>query len=172
MPQTDLFSEYRNFLTGIDFCISELRARHSRRPVRLEVRLPPNEIADDVAERLSRTLRRYCKHRVRYNRRESRALRVGGVSALRVGVPVSAVGLLLVGEATGIRPMGGTVHVITDHLGWVLLWLGLWFPLDQILFYPLAYGREDRVLRLLAEAEIVVTPYDAKPMAAATGLGR
>ena len=32
MPQTDLFSEYRNFLTGVDFCLSELRGRRSWRP--------------------------------------------------------------------------------------------------------------------------------------------
>src|SRR5215467_11723758 len=154
MPQTDLFSEYRNFLTGIDFCVSELRSRRSRRPVRLEIHLPPDEIDDDVAERLSRTLRRYCKHRMRYNEREGRALRFGGVSALRVGLPVFLLGLLLVGEATAIRPASGTVHVVTDHLGWVLMWVGLWFPLDQLLFYPLEYSREDRVLELLADAHM------------------
>jgi hypothetical protein len=62
---------------------SELRGRRSGRPVRLEIHLPPEEIDDGVAERLARTLRRYCDHRVRYNRRETRALRVGGISALR-----------------------------------------------------------------------------------------
>ena len=47
LSQTDLFSEYRNFLTGVDFCLSELRGRRSFRPVRLEVQLPPEEIDDD-----------------------------------------------------------------------------------------------------------------------------
>lgn len=159
MPQTDLFSEYRNFLTGIDFCISELRARHSRRPVRLEIHLPQEEIDDHTAERMIRTLRRYCKHRMRYNRRETRALRISGISALWVGLPVSAVGFAMVAVATGIKPSGGAVHLIVDHLGWVLMWLGLWFPLDEFLFYPLTYGREDRVLRLLYDAEVVIEPY-------------
>ena len=159
MPQTDLFSEYRNFLTGIDFCISELRARRSRRPVRLEIRLPPEEIEDRTAEQMTRTLRRYCKHRVRYNRRESRALRIGGVSAFRVGLPAVVLGLAMVGEATTIRPSAGALHTIVDHVGWVLMWLGMWFPLDQLLFYPLAYGREDRVLRLLQNAEVVIAPH-------------
>jgi hypothetical protein len=169
MPQADLFSEYRNFLTGIDFAISELRARGSRRPVRLEIRLPPDEIDDDVAERLSRTLRRYCKHRIGYNRRETRAIRIDGISALRIGIPVSAVGFVLVGTATDIRPEGGVLQQITDHLGWVLMWLGLWFPLDEFLFYPLGYGREERVLRLLADAELVVTPYEPAHTTASTG---
>lgn len=159
MPQTDLFSEYRNFLTGIDFCLSELRARRSRRPVRLEIRLPPEEIDDDLAERLSRTLRRYCDHRIRYNLREARAQRVGGISALRVGLPVCILGLVMVVAATRIRPANGAAQLVVDHLGWVLAWLGLWFPLDQYVFNPLTYGRENRVLGLLAEAELHIAPH-------------
>lgn len=163
MPSTDLFSEYRNFLTGVDFCLSELRARRSRRPVRLEIRLPPESIDDEVAERLARTLRRYCNHRIRYNRRESQAQRVGGVSALRIGIPISALGLVVAAAATRIRPAGGAANLVTDHLGWVLAWIGLWFPIDQFLFYPLAYGRESRVLGLLAGAEVDVTPHRPGP---------
>ncbi len=163
MPSTDLFSEYRNFLTGVDFCLSELRARRSRRPVRLEIRLPPESIDDEVAERLARTLRRYCNHRIRYNRRESQAQRVGGVSALRIGIPVSALGLVVAAAATRIRPAGGAANLVTDHLGWVLAWIGLWFPIDQFLFYPLAYRRESRVLSLLAGAELDVTPHRPGP---------
>lgn len=163
MPHSDLFSEYRNFLTGVDFCISELRARRSFRPVRLEISLPPEEIDDGMAERLARTLHRYCDHRIRYNRREMRALRVGGVSALRIGLPVCALGLVLTAVALTIKPSTSAGQLVTDHLGWVLAWIGLWFPLDQFLFYPLAYGRESRVLRLLADAGVVVTPQPASP---------
>ncbi len=159
MPQTDLFSEYRNFLTGIDFCISELRARRSGRPVRLEIRLPAEEIDDGVTERLARTLKRYCAHRVRYNQRETRAVRAGSVSALRTGVPVTALGLALTALATTIRPANGVVQLITDHLGWVLAWIGLWFPLDEFLFHPLSYRRETRVLGLLSDAELAVSPH-------------
>jgi hypothetical protein len=159
MPHADLFSEYRNFLTGVDFCISELRGRPSRRPVRLEVRLPAEEIDDGLAGRLARTLHRYCDHRIRYNRREGQAQRVGGVSALRVGVPVTAAGLALTVAATRIRPSTSAANIVTDHIGWVLAWIGLWFPIDQFLFNPLAYRRESRVLRLLARAEIDVQPH-------------
>ncbi len=80
---------------------------------------------------------------------------------MRIGVPVSAVGLVLTAVATTIRPAGGAANLVTDHLEWVLAWIGLWFPLDQFLFYPLAYRRESRVLRLLASAEVDVRPYRA-----------
>jgi hypothetical protein len=163
MPQTDLFSDYRNFLTGVDFCISELRGRRSGRPVRLEINLPPEQIDDGMADRLARTLHRYCDHRIRYNRRETRALRVGGVGALRIGIPVSALGLVLTVVATTIRPEGGPANLVTDHIGWVLAWIGLWFPLDEFLFYPLIYGGETRALRLLSDAEVVVAPHRPGP---------
>ncbi len=160
LPQTDVFAEYRNFLTGVDFCLSELRGSWSMRPVRLEIRLPPGEIDEGLAERMTRTLRRYCSHRIRYNRREIRALRIGGISALRTGIPVSALGLALTAVAAMIRPSGDAANVITDHVGWVLAWIGLWFPLDEFLFYPLVYGRESRALRLLADAAITVSPHE------------
>lgn len=160
LPQTDLFSEYRNFLTGVDFCLSELRGRPSARPVRLELSLPAAEIADDTAARLALTLRRYCEDRIRYNRRESLAQRLGGVSALRLGLPIATVGFALAVAANLIKPANGLPHVIADTLGWVLVWIGLWFPLDQLLFYPLGYGRESRVLRLLADAQIELIPYE------------
>lgn len=158
VSQTDLFSEYRNFLSGVEFCISELKARRSGRPVRLNIRLPPDQIDDAVGENLTQTLRRYCTNRMRYNRRETRSLRFNGIDALRVGIPVAAVGFLMVAAATKIRPSDGADHVIVDHLGWVLLWLGLWFPLDEFFFYPLAYGRENRVLQTLYEAEVAIEP--------------
>ena len=164
LPHTDLFSEYRNFLTGIDFCISTLRSRRSRRPVRLDIRLPPTALQDGLAERVSRTLRRYCDHRIRYNRREGKAVRFDGISALRVGLPIAVLGLVFTGWAARIESDTDTTKLIVDHLGWVLAWVGLWFPLDQILFNPLGYSRESRVLALLREAEIVVGPYRTAPL--------
>lgn len=162
MPQSDLFSEYRNFLTGVDFCISELRSRRSRRPARLELELPPSEIDEGTAERIGRTLRRYCSHRISYNQRERRAVRRDGVSSLRVGLPVAALGFLVAVLVS--RSVGGSndVQILLDTAGWVLAWVGLWYPLDTLLFTPLTYGRENRVLELLHNAAVVVTPIGAQ----------
>lgn len=166
LPQTDLFSEFRNFLTGVDFCLSELRGRRSRRPVQLEIYLPPEEMDDGVAERLLRTLQRYCSHRIRYNRRESASQRLVGLSALRIGGPICALGIALTLSASNVLPSGGIPEVLLEQLGWVFVWIGLWFPLDQLLFYALSFDRETRVLRLLSQATIDVLPY--YPVAALT----
>ncbi len=157
VPQTDLFSEYRNFLTGVDYSLSEIRSRQSRARVRIELAMPPTEVDDDTAERITGTLRRYCDHRIDYNKRERRAVRYDGLWSLRVGVPITILGLIAVVNTVTIAGQGN-VNLAFDTLGWVLVWVGLWFPLDTILFSPLAYGRENRSLALLREAEIVVAP--------------
>lgn len=158
MPQTDLFSEYRNFLTGVDFCISELRSHPKSGPVRLELELPSSEIDDETEAKLQRTLRRYCDHRLTYNERERRAVRIDGLASLRVGIPVAIVGLLV--AVLGARAAGtsGNSNVLLDTGGWVLTWVGLWYPLDTLLFSPLGYGRENRVLLSLRDAAVEVRP--------------
>jgi hypothetical protein len=164
LPQTDLFSEYRNYLTGVELCVSELRGRRDRRPVRLEISLPTSEIDDQLATRMARALHRYCDHRMRYNGSEGRATRYTGFSALRVGIPMTVIGLILTAAALRMGDDENTPRLLIDHLGWVLAWTGLWFPLDCYFFYPLAYGRENRVLALLREAQVVVLPYRMVPV--------
>src|ERR1700761_9434868 len=78
LAQTDLFSEYRNYLTGVEYCISVLRSQRIRGTVRLELALPAAEIDDTLSDRLRLALRRYCDQRISYNARERRAVRWGG----------------------------------------------------------------------------------------------
>ena len=156
LAQTDLFSEYRNYLTGIEYCISLLRSQRIRRAaVRLQLSLPPGESDDALDGRLSVALRRYCDQRIRYNERERRAVRLGGLRSLWVGVPIVVIGYLLV--IFEDRLVGHAGNIVLDTSGWVLVWVGIWFPLDTIFFSPLGYGRENRALKHLRDAEISVT---------------
>ena len=155
LAQTDLFSEYRNYLTGVEYCISLLRSQRIRRPVRLQLSLPPGESDDALGDRLGVALRRYCDQRIRYNERERRAVRLGGLRSLWVGVPIVVIGYLLV--IFEDRLVGHSGNIVLDTTGWVLVWVGIWFPLDTIFFSPLGYGRENRALKHLRDAEISVT---------------
>ncbi len=159
LAQTDLFSEYRNYLTGVEYSISMLRSSPARGPVRLDLALPASQIDDGVCDRIGRSLQRYCDHRIAYNRRERQALRLGGLSSLRIGVPIIVIGFFFVILAERILGHGGSSNIVLDTWGWVLVWVGLWFPLDTLLFSPLAFGRENRALHRLREAEISVSPF-------------
>jgi hypothetical protein len=156
LAQADLFSEYRNFLTGAEYCISLLRSQRIRGPVRLELSLPPSEVGDDLADRIGMALRRYCDQRISYNQRERRAVRLGGLWSLWVGVPIVVIGYLLVIFTSNLVGSRGNTNLVFDTTGWVLVWVGVWWPLDMFFFSPLGYGRENRVLRQLRDAEISV----------------
>ena len=157
LAQTDLFSEYRNYLTGVEYCISLLRSQRMRPPVHLQLSLPSAEIADGIEDRFGVALRRYCNQRIRYNERERRAIRLGGVRSLLVGIPIVVLGYLLV--IFEGRLVGSTGNIVLDTTGWVFVWVGIWFPLDTFLFSPLGYGRENRALQYLRDAKISVTTW-------------
>jgi hypothetical protein len=159
LAQTDLFSEYRNYLTGVEYCISLLRSQRTPPPVRLQLSLPLAEFDDGLGDRLSVALRRYCDQRISYNERERRAVRLGGLWSLWVGVPIVIIGyLLVIFEGRLVGPTGN-LNLVFDTTGWVLVWVGIWFPLDTFFFSPLGYGRENRALQHLRDAEISVTTW-------------
>ena len=156
LAQTDLFSDYRNYLTGIEYCISLLRSQPRLGPVRLELSLPPSESGDGLADRISVALRRYCDQRISYNQRERRAIRLSGLWSLWVGLPIIVLGYLLVIFKGSLVGPSGNTNLIFDTTGWVLVWVGIWFPLDTFIFSPLGYSRENRALQYLRKAEISV----------------
>lgn len=160
LAQTDLFSEYRNYLTGVEYCISVLRSQRLRSRVRLRISLPPAEVEDDMADRFGVALSRYCNQRIKYNERERQAVRLSGVRSLLVGVPIAVVGYLLV--IFEHQLVGSSGNIVLDTTGWVFVWVGVWFPLDTFFFSPLGYGRENRALEHLRDAEISVTTW--RPM--------
>ena len=163
LGQTDLFSEHRNFLTGVERAISTLRGHRSGRPVRLEVTLPVSRVDDGTADRIHRTLGRYCDDRIDYNRRERRATRFDGLSYLWVGMPIVVLGFLVVTFAAHIAGRGQGSNLVLDSGGWVLVWVGLWFPLDTLVFTPLTYSREIRALERLRAATVSVEPDPSLP---------
>lgn len=158
LAPADLFAETRNWMTGLEYCISVLRSGRPKGPVRLQMTLPAHHISEGLDHRIQRTLTRYCDHRIEYNKRERRAVRLDGLVSLWIGLPIVVVGFILVIIKGHIVGNTGNANLILDSGGWVLVWVGLWFPLDTLIFTPLAYGRENRVLKRLRTADVVVEP--------------
>lgn len=136
-----------------------LRSRRSSGPVRIELALSAEQISAGIERRIGRTLIRYCDHRIAYNQRERRAVRLDGLFSLVIGIPIVVMGFLLVIIKSNIVGASDNANLVVDSGGWVLVWVGLWFPLDTLLFTPLSYGRENRVLKRLHTADITVEPH-------------
>jgi hypothetical protein len=151
LPGTDLLSPGRTnyYLTGMEVALGELRGHSGRRrPVCLEISVPAAEAAADGAQTVAGAIQRYCDARIRYNRLGHRAAMLHGARALRVGLLVVAAGIIL---TTFFRTV-----VLATVIGAVLIWVGLWYPLDQLLFYAGEWLRENKPLRRLRDAEVVL----------------
>lgn len=150
----DASSPHYHSESGIDYCISELRSRRSRSRVRLEIEIPAPEVDSEVSTRIQDMLRSYCEDRIGRNNRERRIARRDGYSALKLGIPVAIVGLAIAVATTVAQSQDD--YTLPNLGGWVLAWVGLWYPLDTILFSSVTPKRENAVLTRLQEAEVVL----------------
>jgi hypothetical protein len=155
-PEWDGVSSHWAFEPGIDYCVSEVRSRRSRSPVRLELNLPGTQLDSGTAARLRQVVSRYCEDRIGRTNRERRIARRDAYSALKVGIPVAIVGLAIA-VATAVAQTQDD-FTLPNLAGWVLAWVGLWYPLDAILFSSVGPKREIDALTRLRDADVVVTP--------------
>jgi hypothetical protein len=171
-PQVELGSSHGTFQPGIERCIAELESRPTGRTVHLELTLPQSEISDGLEERLAVTMRRYCDERSYVNDCDRRSTQRSGVRALRIGLPVTLLGLAITAIAFHIGDSDDPQTAVVDILGWVLAWLGLWYPFDKLIFYASDFVRENRALEELRHAHItgVVRPSEDADEAASANV--
>ena len=131
-PEWDLASSRGRFEAGIDTCISELRSNRSRGAVRLALELPASEVGPDTTTRLRDAIGRYCEERIARNDRERRGTRRDGYHSLKIGIPIALVGLAIAVATTVAN--NNDDFTLPNLAGWVLAWVGLWYPLDTIAF--------------------------------------
>src|SRR5918994_447595 len=143
---------------GIDLCIAELESRPTGRAVHVELTLPRSEISAGLEERLAVTMRRYCDERSYTNDCKRRSTQRSGLRALRIGLPVTLFGLAITALALHVGDSDDPQTAVIDIIGWVLAWLGLWYPFDKLIFYASDFVRENRALDAPRDAQVTVVP--------------
>lgn len=154
LPDTDLFSEYRNWLTGIDYAIGEVRGRWRSRPVRLTLRVPADQATSTSAAKVKRSIERFCTHRIAYNDNEIRAMRRDGVGALVIGLFILLIGVAAAKYLRDHSTIGLVTDFLADGLILVVAWVGMWYPLDTLVYNNRPYKMENRALHALTAAEV------------------
>jgi hypothetical protein len=91
------------------------------------------------------------------------------VYALQPCLPITLLGLAITAIAFHTGDGDDPQTAVVDIIGWVLAWLGLWYPFDKLIFYASDYVRENRALEALREAQITVIPRPAEEVAARPG---
>ncbi len=156
----DLASGVPALASGIERIQSELGSRSLRTAVATVIVLPRARLRPDLARDISRTIERYCEVGIRQADDELRALHREGTRFLVFGCIVLAAFLYF-----SERVLASSLpYVIRDFFGnglfLVVAWVGLWYPIDTLIYSGRPYRLRKSVLRVMQEMQIVVRAAD------------
>ena len=105
---------------------------------------------------MQRAVASFCTRRRRYNGNEIRSIHRDGSGALVIGLMILI--LSLIGQQVVRDHFTSTWSIVffADGLFMVTAWIGMWYPLDQLVYYARPYRLETKALEQLAEADVVV----------------
>lgn len=112
-------------------------------------------------------MRAYCELRLEQTDRDIAAQRRDGFRALALGVVLFTVGFFL---ARAVSQSGIDADIrsfLADGVFLIFAWVGLWYPLDALIYYPVRQRRDRRILRALLACDIELEVEGGEPGAPA-----
>ncbi len=159
-PDPDPFLGEGQDESGIDQLLDILKTSDDwrRSEIRLALTLPPAEITPDVEPKIRRALARYCDVQIQSNRRKLNQIRAAGRRSLRVGGLFLMICLGLAALAEGVFREGGLVETLVVEGLFIAGWVGLWQPVDLLLYAWWPYSDEIKLYEKIKRIELVVQP--------------
>lgn len=159
VPGPDYFDETATFVPGVDEMFEQLWHQKLDGGVRTLVELPAAEVEAGVDGRISAALARYCATRIRSIDHQLRVYRREGTTGFLMGVVLLAVGLALSQATLHSDDLPESLRIFFgEGLFLVAAWVGIWYPLDVLLYSPRPLRRDKVVLEAMAATEVVVLP--------------
>jgi hypothetical protein len=145
---------------GIDRIRNELSSGSLRRPARVAVVLPRQHITSQTERGIREAVANYCDAGIKRAEHDLSAAQRDGWQTMLLGAIILAAGLALStvftesGWPQSIRVFFG------DGVFLVAAWVGLWYPLDTLIYAGRPYRVERKLLRAIRNLEIAVRPAD------------
>ena len=141
---------------GLEEAYAATRTGDHRRPVRLAVRLPAASMVGVDAVEVGRGIAAYCELRAVEVEREKAAHFRDGRHSLGIGVAILAAGLII-SQAIHHAALPEELDTfLGDGLFLVIAWVGLWYPLDTMLYSRREAGRRAAAWRALERADVTL----------------
>jgi hypothetical protein len=151
---TSMFSPGARFQSGIDELLERVAASPGNANLNLIVKIPSDAAAGVLAGDIEAAIRRYCEQRLVQNASLLKAQRRNGLTAIPLGAVLFLGGLGLSASLTGSATPGPIRFVLGDAAFLVVAWVGLWYPLDALLFYSRPLRKERRVLQIVSKITV------------------
>jgi hypothetical protein len=159
--EPDVASGMPGLPPGIDRIREELDARSLPRSLATVIVLPAAKVTPSLACDIGRAVERYCEMGIAKAESEIKQLHKEGVRTLLIGLSLFAV-FVSIAETVVRTSMPETVRDFLGSEGLFLVvgWVGLWYPIETLLYSGRPYRREIAVLRAMREMQIEIRAAD------------
>jgi hypothetical protein len=146
---------------GIDQIREELDAHSLPEALATVIVLPHSQVKPGLSADIARAVDRYCEMGIRKAENEIRMLRREGIRTLLIGLSLFVV-FGSIAEAVVHSSLPGPVRSFLgeDGLFVVIGWVGLWYPIETLLYSQRPYRQEIALLKLIRRMQIEVRPAD------------
>jgi len=153
-PFSDKYKVY-SYIAGIEFIANELYANPSHDAVKLNLILPPEQITSELASQAKAAVNRYCLGRLKDIEHDLNAVLWRGLRAL--GLAIVALFLLIGASRLVYDDVSLISQVISEGLA-IAAWVGLWVPLDMLVFKVWEHRLDKNIYSQLSKMEISISP--------------
>ncbi len=172
----DLASGTPPLPSGIDQIHDQLDARQLPAALATVIVLPRAKVQPGLAGDIARAVEHYCELGISRAQAELKIMRREGSRTLVIGLALFAL-FVSVAEAVVHTSLPEPIRNFlgSDGLLVVVGWVGLWYPIETLLYTPRPYRREIAILRVMQRMRIEVRAADGRlsppSPRAATGTG-
>jgi hypothetical protein len=149
-------------ISGAEYVLHQLQTKRHVKAKALQLVLPTDKAAPGLAERTRQALQRYAECRIEEQQALAQETRRHGWRLTAVAIFLLAFFLALsqifASDITeGMRPLlRKTLEYGFEIVGWVMLW----YPIEVLVFQPIATKHNIAALRRLMALRVVVEPAD------------
>ena len=147
---------------GIDQIREELDARSLPDALATVIMLPRAQVKSGLSTDFARAVDRYCTMGIAKAENEIKTLRREGRRTLLIGLSLFVVfGILAEVVVRTSLPSPVRDFLGSDGLFVVVGWVGLWYPIETLLYSHRPYRQEIAVLQLIRRMQIEIRPAEA-----------
>lgn len=156
-----IYADTGRLIPGIEEIRQELLARKRfEAGQRVILMLPRSEFRPGTEDLIHRAVIRYCRLHIAEGGRNLRLIWRQGMQSLRTGSLLFIVGLGLSYYFTRSYIPEIAQQLLGNGVFLVILWIGLWYPLDLLFFARQPVRREVRMLSILQQVPFVIIAED------------
>jgi hypothetical protein len=150
--------------TGIEQVLADIDARGLRRTISqpIEIKIFGEAYSPELEARIGEAVRRYCAVKVEFAREKLRGTVRAGREALWLGLIFLGVCLLLSSVITATQLLPSFFKQLFGEGLNIAGWVGLWRPIELLLYETWPIRHEIRVLESMETRKIVLDPNSGK----------